>query len=280
VKLKLFSRKSGFRTEVFSEKGLREVNEDSSIVVKFAQDCYYLAVADGMGGKSGGEIASRVVKLAIENYLHKEVPGNSEKSIKKHLEETFSIAQSAVLKEITVHPVLTGMGTTLTAVLIMNGKYAWGNLGDSRTYLLTDGKVRLITKDHSYIQDYLSGHKEELPASILNRYKNLVTRIIDGGKDTPDIYPPESESATLKDGDLFILCSDGLISDKIADQSEIIEEHARKYKNLQKMLKELVSSALANGSDDNITVVAGLQGELKVKPAEDERRTIRILNKS
>lgn len=278
MKFNLFPGKSIFRTEVFTEKGPREMNEDSSIAVNFDRDCYYLGVADGMGGKAGGQIASRIVKHAIENCLKEGVGAIQEKNQKKILEHTFTIAQSSIAAEIATRPELKGMGTTLTSVLIMNGKYVWGNIGDSRMYLLTEGRIRLMTRDHSYIQDYLSSNKEELPAAILNRYKNLVTRIIDGGKDIPDIYP-EAEYSVLKENDMFILCSDGLIPDKLLDQTRLFEDYARRYKTVHRMIRELILSALLNGSDDNITVVSGLKGELKVNPAEDVSRTIRILNK-
>jgi len=273
-----FSKTSKFKTEFLTEEGLRDNNEDNYAVEKLAIDTYFLAVADGMGGKAGGEIASQIALTSVVEYLRNEFKKkDGNKKLREYLEKAFLVAQTAVSDKIVSTPELKGMGTTLTALLLSEGKYVWGNIGDSRMYLMSDGRMKLVTEDHSYIQDFFRNHNKELPPTVLAQYSNIVTKIIDGGTDKPDIFPSRDDSAIMKEGDFFLLCSDGLITDKIKDQSRYLEEIIVKSKELRKIAQKLVDSALENGSDDNITVVLGLYGELITKPPDDDFKTIRIV---
>ena len=177
------------------------------------------------------------------------------------------------------------MGTTLTAVLIQDRRYAWANIGDSRIYLLSNWQMKLITEDHSYIQDYIKNFKKEIPETIISQYKNIVTKVIDGGLDKPDIYPENGDSENLKEGDLFLLCSDGLIIDKVKDYSGLFFDFFDHKKALKKIARNLVDWALYNGSEDNVSVVLGKYGSIKkgeidkplINQTDDDLQTVRIL---
>jgi serine/threonine protein phosphatase PrpC len=273
-----FLKMNQFKSEVFSEKGLRSHNEDNCVAHRIGRDTFILAVADGMGGKAGGELASRLAISSVIEYLDTEFKDTrKEKNLKVILEKSFLVAQNAIADHNASHPDLRGMGTTLTALLIDHNRYVWGNLGDSRIYMLTEGKLNLITEDHTYLRDFIIKQKKELPQSIINQYKNVVTKIIDGGVDKPDVFPSDKEWNELKQGDLFLLCSDGLIVDKMGDLTRIFKEIIGSNANLKDISKKLVEWALENGSDDNISVVLGLSGHMKKILPDEEYKTIRIV---
>jgi len=283
---KCFSKPLEFRTEKLSVKGRRNQNEDNCLVVKLDKGVYFLAVADGMGGMSGGYIASKIVLSAIEEYLQNDLKksGNQEK-LKDILSKAFLIGQTRVADYIRLNPKFKGMGTTLTAVLIRDRRYAWANIGDSRIYLLSNLQMKLITEDHSYIQDYIKNFKKEIPETIISQYKNIVTKVIDGGLDKPDIYPENGDSENIKEGDTFLLCSDGLILDKVKDYSGHFFDFINHKKSLKKIGRDLVDWALNNGSDDNVSVVLGRQGSIKKSEidtqltiqTDDDLKTVRIV---
>jgi PPM family protein phosphatase len=275
---------SRFLTRVFSEKGKREANEDSCTAQRIGDETYFLAVADGMGGKKGGEIASKLVISNISEYLKKTFKKNiSDNDLKGIISEAFLIAQNAISSFNFNNPSLKGMGTTLSLLLVHNKSYAWGNIGDSRIYLAGNTDIKLITEDHTFISDYLKSGRKELPANVLASYSNIVTKIIDGGKDEPDIYPSIKKCNLLEEGNIFLLCSDGLIIDKSIDLSHIFYNIISKNGSLRRISRNLVKWALENGSDDNISVVIGKYGissNRKDDEDEEDYKTVRIVLKS
>jgi len=274
----IFMKMNHFKTEVYSVQGLRNHNEDNCVAHRIGKETFFLAVADGMGGKAGGELASKLALSSVIEFLNTEFKDTKkDKNLKSILEKSFLIAQTAIADHNVSNPALRGMGTTMTAVLVDHNKYAWANLGDSRTYLLSEGKLRLITEDHTYIHDFYKSQNKELPQAIINQYKNVVTKIIDGGIDRPDIFPSGNDLGVIREGDLFLLCSDGLIIDKIGDLTKNFVEIIGRNTNLRDISRKLIEWALENGSDDNISVVLGLWGSMqKILPDEDYK-TIRII---
>ena len=274
----LFSKTTGFTSEVLSVQGLRDNNEDSCLSVKLENNSYFMAVADGMGGEAGGEIASKAALKSVSEFLKKEIKNtDTGKGLKELLERSFLVAQTTILGIVKGNPELQGMGTTLAAVLIKDNRYVWGNIGDSRVYLRNSKQLGLATRDHTYIEDFIRTHNKELPAAIIAQYSNIVTKIIDGRSDTPDLYPSSEIPLTLNEGDLFLLCSDGLIIDKTVDYSDFFEEMVYGDKSLAVTAQNLVRWALENGSTDNISIVLGLNGTLKERESKAEMKTIRIL---
>jgi protein phosphatase len=274
----LFSKTTGFTSEVLSVQGLRDNNEDSCLSVRLENNAYFMGVADGMGGEAGGEIASKAVLKSVSEFLKKEIKNtDAAKGLKELLERSFLVAQTAIAEIVKGNPELQGMGTTLAAVLIKDNRYVWGNIGDSRVYLRNNNQLSLATRDHTYIEDFIRTHNKELPAAIIAQYSNIVTKIIDGGSDIPDIYPSSEIPLTLHEGDLFLLCSDGLIIDKTLDYSEFFEEMIYSGKSFADVAQNLVSWALENGSTDNISIVLGLYGNLKERESKAEMKTVRIL---
>jgi serine/threonine protein phosphatase PrpC len=247
-----------FLTSIYSEKGKRENNEDASAAVQIGDDTYFLAVADGMGGKDGGEIASKMVISSVSEYFSNTFKNSiSENDLKGILEEAFHAAQTTIGDFTSNFPELKGMGSTLTILLVHGKNYVWGNIGDSRLYILQDTSIKLITNDHTPFAEYLKSGGEELPQKVMERYSNIVTRIVDGGKDKPDIYPLAEESNLLEEDSMFLLCSDGLILDKSIDMGPTFQNFIKNNVSMREISENLIKWALENGSDDNISVVLG-----------------------
>jgi PPM family protein phosphatase len=276
------SKSTRLKLVKLSTRGRRTRNEDHCSAIRIGPGYYFLAIADGMGGISGGEVASRIVLSAIVEYLKTTRNQLSTSStLKKTISEAFLIGQTVVADFIKVNRTYEGMGTTLVAVLIKDGEYVWANIGDSRIYILSGGVMKLLTEDHSYIQDYLNNTEKELPQYFLEQYQNIITKVIDGGTDKPDIYPADKNTEKVKGGDIFFLCSDGLILNKITDYSGVFREFVNCREPLGKTTKKIVRWALSNGADDNISIVLGkvksdidLEENIKVK--EDELETVMI----
>ena len=167
----------------------------------------------------------------------------------------------------------------MTAVLIHKKCYAWGNLGDSRIYRMSEGAMHQITEDHTYIQEYLKNSKKKISEKILDQYSHILNKAIDGGKDEPVIFPEEEPYVDLKEGDLFLLCSDGLIINKADDLSGTFRTFIQKSEEIKSMAGNLTSWAFENGSSDNITVLIASYGSLKKVQAFDEENKTIILKK-
>lgn len=256
-----------YQSFVKSVKGRRENNQDSCIVLSPSDDSAFVAVADGMGGVQGGEIASKAVidscKKVLKETFAKELKPNQ---LKEVLLKIFIRAQVEIRKKIQEDPGLTGMGTTLACALILKDSYVWGSLGDSRIYFLSDDRLSLITKDHTYIQDYLDKNIDKpVPETVLKNYSNFLTRTIDGGQDEPDIFPDVLPYEKLPKNSILMICSDGLILDKSINSESIFYTSIVGSKTLDEAGEKLVKTAFDNGSTDNITVVLIEYGAVKRK---------------
>ncbi len=202
------------------------------------------AVADGMGGVSGGEFASH---LALQTIMQQYF-GATNNTIPRALRAAVSEASRRIFEEAESKPEYQGMGTTATTLLVM-GEHAYiAHVGDSRVYLLRDGTViTQLTDDHSLVAEqvrdgYLS--EEEARAHAL---KNLITRAVG----TREAVEADLLALRLRQGDVILLCSDGLsgvVQDEVIAASMAIE-------NLQGAARQLVGLALDGGGPDNITAV-------------------------
>lgn len=247
--------------------GRRKNNEDAILQLKIAESTWCFAVADGMGGAEGGEIASSEAVAQLEHtlkaaFLKKETKGLN---LKKILEEAFQKAQDRIAQLAKEQPQLQGMGTTMTVLLIHDDKYVWGNIGDSRIYRAVKNNIDQITTDHTYIEQYREEHGEEVPENIARRYGNIITRAISGNDDEADLFPANNDYETLVQGTAFLLCSDGLITSKTADSGAGFLPYIMAYKKLDKIAEQLVSKAFTEGSTDNISAVLVAAGKKPVR---------------
>jgi serine/threonine protein phosphatase PrpC len=247
--------------------GRRSNNEDFVLCEKIDDATFLFIVADGMGGSEHGEVAS---KLAAGTFLshvkesfQKPIPRPQLKFV---LEEGFRKAQAAVKEEVEKEPGHAGMGTTLVVLLIHDGSYVWGNIGDSRLYKIDSKGIGQITRDHTYIEDVLKkkgdGHINE---EQLNQYSHIITRSVSGGNDKPDIYPENKDALNLGSPIMFFLCSDGLITDKSNRINELdFFQTFLSCPDPETFAKTLVQNALKNGSEDNISALCVSSGQIPV----------------
>ena len=257
---------TNFKYESLTFVGRRKNNQDSCYAGEISKGFYFLAVADGMGGAAGGEIASETVLSTAMEVL--ETKANSEiapENLKEILGEVFEKSQEALAAKINQNEELTGMGTTLTCVLLLHDKYVWGNIGDSRVYIITENNISQLTEDHTYIQEHINMHGDDIPENLYKTYGHIITRSLNGENDEADIYPFDANYNTISKGKLFLLCSDGLISNKTDKDNSDFHKIIIGNKNLLKSAKNLISFAFHKGSTDNISIVLGEYGNVKRK---------------
>jgi serine/threonine protein phosphatase PrpC len=227
------------QARVVSEVGLRENNEDSAFV-----STRLLAVADGVGGAAAGEIASRLAIGKICALGNRRI----EHPLDRELYDALADANAVIAFAIFYDPERDGMGTTLTAVALSNdGHYLVANIGDSRTYLLRDGRLRRLTRDQTLVQALIDqGALSERDARG-HPQRSVVLEALDG----VERPLPPLHAIQAKMGDRLLLCSDGVtdyLSDLQIAKLLAIEDAALS-------VRELVSSALRHGSRDNVTAI-------------------------
>ncbi len=244
--------------------GRRSNNEDSLLTLKLADDIFFFAVADGMGGNQSGELASNLVLSTAKNILHEEIPHiNSSKDLKEILERIYLLSQNEIIKAIDNDPTLKGMGTTLVILFIYKGVYVWSNIGDSRLYSIRSEKTEKLTVDHTHVQEFINNSNAPLPKSVIDKYGTFLSKVLDGGNDTPDIYPFDKDYEQLKDGTIFLLCSDGLIDNKASSSYEYLTNYLLGIKDLKESAEQLIAYAYTMGSKDNITAVLFEYGKVQ-----------------
>jgi PPM family protein phosphatase len=199
------------------------------------------AVADGMGGARGGEIASRVAATA----LGETVDGSGEARVVALIQE----ANRQVYERAREDSDASGMGTTITVALFENGIVSIGHVGDSRAYLIRDRRVDQLTEDHSLVAELVRSGRLSPEEAESHPQRSVITRAL--GTD-PDV-DVDSFSIEAKPGDLFLICSDGLTS--MVGDEEILDVVEPNRDDLDVAAKELVNAANRSGGEDNITVV-------------------------
>ena len=209
-------------------------------------------VADGMGGHKAGDYASR---LCVEKIVYAVEQSKSITPV-TILEEAVTEANKGVLEEAKANAEYEGMGTTMVAATIFDHHMCVGNVGDSRLYVYHEGQLQQVTQDHSVVGEMV--RKGEMPKEQARNHpkRNLITRAVGAEKEIRVDFFDE----TLADGDLVLMCTDGLTS---MVEEEQIEEVLASAVSLQEKTNRLVELANDNGGKDNITVII-------IEPFSDE----------
>ena len=216
----------------------RRHNEDSYII-----EPPLFAIADGMGGAQAGEVASRLATVALKESG----PGSGgEQRIADLIQE----ANRRVYDRSSSDPNTSGMGTTITVALVEDDAVAFGHVGDSRAYLVREATMEQLTEDHSLVNELLKTGKLSREEAETHPQRSVITRAL--GTD-PDV-DVDTFSVRAEDGDLFLLCSDGL-TDMVSEEA-ILDVVERNRGNIDRALRALVKEANKGGGQDNITVVA------------------------
>jgi len=217
---------------------IRDNNQDDLLIV---DDALYV-VADGMGGHVAGEVASREAVEAMQDAYG--APGSAE-----DVRQAVRRANGAVWKRGADDPAYRGMGTTVTAVAVIDDdRLAVANVGDSRTYLLRDGELVQLTQDHSFVQEAVRSGQMTRPQAEGHPRRSQLTRALGVGDDV-DVDIDVLEPLT---GDRLLLCSDGLW-DEVGD--ELITMVLTNHPDPEEAASKLVLWAKEAGGRDNITVI-------------------------
>jgi PPM family protein phosphatase len=217
----------------------RRRNEDNYVVAP-----PLFAVADGMGGAQAGEVASRLAASALEGEDSNGLQGL------ERLDALIQEANRRIYDRASTDPTASGMGTTMTVALVEGMTVALGHVGDSRAYLVRGEQMEQLTEDHSLVNELLkSGRLSEEEAHV-HPQRSVITRAV--GTD-PDV-DVDGFTIEAEEGDVFLLCSDGL-TDMVEDE-EILELVHGHRDDLDKAVKSLVAAANRVGGEDNITAVA------------------------
>src|SRR6478672_9034239 len=216
----------------------RRRNEDNYVVAP-----PLFAVADGMGGAQAGEVASGLAAGALED-------GSTELGGRERVEALIQEANRRIYDRATTDPAASGMGTTMTVALVEGMTVAIGHVGDSRAYLVRGELMEQLTEDHSLVNELLKTGKLSEEEAQVHPQRSVITRAV--GTD-PDV-DVDGFTIEAEEGDVFLICSDGL-SDMVEDEQILEVVHANRD-DLDKAVKALVSAANRGGGEDNITAVA------------------------
>ncbi|MDK6861746.1 protein phosphatase 2C domain-containing protein [Gardnerella vaginalis] len=232
-----------YSTAVSDVGTVRSNNQDSA----FAGE-RLASICDGMGGHAGGDTASTI---AIRSLAHIEQDSrpNDVKAVSSMMETSIMAAHDAIVGKAKRERRLAGMGTTVTAVSLVNGYWVLAHLGDSRAYLLRDNHLIRMTCDHSYVQHLIdTGHIT--PEEARNHpQRNVVMRVLGDF----DIDPrPDMAIRLAHPSDRWLLCSDGVCG---VLEDSTIQEVMSSVSNQEECAQKLVSMALKAGSTDNATAV-------------------------
>jgi PPM family protein phosphatase len=222
----------------YTHRGRRRSNQDAVLVHRLDNGAELLAVADGMGGHSAGEVASR---MALDTLVAELEQG-------AQLEPALRASNARVFQSAQERPEWHGMGTTLVALLRHGDSYELANVGDSRAYLIDSAAIRQITLDHSYSAEATRSGVMTAEEIARSPWRNALTRSV-GTEATVeiDVFGPFSTRAPHA----ILLCSDGLYK-TVGDN--LIREYVLSIDDLGTSAQALAALAYRRGSDDNISL--------------------------
>ncbi len=228
----------------------RKTNQDSICV---DHKNHFYAVADGMGGHNGGDIASQLSVKVMTPYLEQHQDMDAQNLMKTLIQQI----NSDILKKAEEKPELHGMGTTVSAIYFHGQTLVVGNVGDSRVYLVNNNHIFQMTRDHSFVQEKLNMGIYSRTEAVRDPQKNVLVRSVGFEADiNVDIF-----HYRVCKNDIFMICSDGLHG-KVSDadilhliQKHIVDPATCTMKDVQEAVRDLIQLANDNGGQDNISVI-------------------------
>lgn len=218
---------------------IREHNEDCCVIGE-----NFAVVADGMGGHNRGEVASQMTVDVLYEKLH------GVKQITADLVcNAVSEANKAVYEESVSNPECNGMGTTVVVAAWDDKKVIVGHIGDSRAYEIVKSEIKLLTKDHTLVQELINEGKLTEEDAEAYPDKHVITRAVG----TDPVESPDIQELKRRKNQWLILCSDGLSN---FVNEDMIKECVEKYNDADKITESLIEMANTGGGADNVTVVA------------------------
>ncbi|MDF2990694.1 MAG: serine/threonine-protein phosphatase, partial [Microbacterium sp.] len=209
-------------------------------------------VADGMGGHAGGDVASAI---ATQHIADSDVEYPSATEAAASLERALLAANRRITETVADHSELTGMGTTVSALLIDGDHAVIAHIGDSRIYLLRSGELSQISTDHTFVQRLVDAGRITAEEAMVHPRRSVLMRVLGDVESSPDI---DTMVLDTRPGDRWVLCSDGLSGVVSFDElHELIATDA----GAKQVADRLVKASLDGGAPDNVTVVVVDIGE-------------------
>jgi serine/threonine protein phosphatase PrpC len=242
----------GARTDVGM---IRSGNEDNFFAEADETRGVFI-VADGMGGHAAGEVASEMCVQIVSRHLL-QLSSIAQTGAAEMSQKALQEANRAIYERMLAETDKQGMGTTCSSMVLSDSGYLIGQIGDSRIYLLRDGALTQLTKDHSYVQEQVDAGLLTSEQARYHPYSNVITRCVGASDEVEaDIYSGEARI-----GDVFLLCSDGLtgmVDDRRLQQLLLARSGPGR------IVDSLIAEANGRGGLDNITAivvqVTGLEG--------------------
>jgi protein phosphatase len=235
---------------------VRAKNDDSAYVGR-----HLAVVADGMGGHAGGDVASAATVLDMIHLDHDDYDGDAGTV----LADEIQTANSLLSELVHINPKLAGMGTTVTALLLAEGKLHFAHIGDSRAYRLRDGEFEQVSIDHTFVQRLIDEGRLRPEEAETHPHKNVLMRVLGDVDASPEL---DLDTLAVQAGERWLLCSDGL--NYVA--GHVVERTVRETKDLAECADLLVELTLEAGAPDNVTVVVLDIAE----PTRDDVRTAAV----
>lgn len=225
-----------------SDVGLvRSNNQDSGYAGP-----HLLVVCDGMGGHVGGDVAS---SLAIGDMVALDGESHGADDALEQLAVAIAQAHATLLERVDAEPSLTGMGTTVTALLRAGSRLALGHIGDSRAYLLRDGELVQLTHDHTFVQSLVDEGRITPEEAEQHPQRSVIMRVLS------DLVPDATPDLSMREarvGDRYLLCSDGLSG---VVSHDTLQQTLAEQDSPDEVCDKLVALALRAGAPDNVTCI-------------------------
>lgn len=225
---------------------VRKINEDSYYIPEPDDKVKICLIADGIGGQTHGQFASMMTVENVVRNVYRDIE-NQDKGYM--LKNAIKNANDKILKYGAENEEFKGMGSTLVTILIDGSKAYITHAGDSRCYMIRNNVISQITIDNSYVEYLLQKGVINTEQAKNHPQKNLIIKAI--GMD--ENLEVDMDIIDIRDGDTFLLCSDGL-SSGVSDE-EMLHIIRKRKKDLQKAVEDLVKTARQNDGHDNITAI-------------------------
>lgn len=228
----------------------RKTNQDS---ICLDHNHQFFAVADGMGGHNGGDVASQLSVKVMPDYFIKNKSQDPQILMKDMIQEV----NRSILTKAQQTPELQGMGTTVCAIHFAGPTLVIGNVGDSRAYMVNNNHIYQMTRDHSFVQEKLNMGIYSREEAVQDPQKNVLVRSVGFEADLlVDVF-----HYRICKNDIFLICSDGLHG-KVSDgdilhivQRNIADPSKCQLADVERAVNELIKQANENGGQDNISVI-------------------------
>ncbi|MGH7711917.1 MAG: Stp1/IreP family PP2C-type Ser/Thr phosphatase [Gemmatimonadaceae bacterium] len=225
---------------------IRSGNEDAFFAHATHQAGLFI-VADGMGGHAAGEVASEMAVQIVARELS-EINDLHGDGVRDKVSHALREANRAIFERTLAESDKQGMGTTASVLILSGKRYLIGQVGDSRIYILREGGLKQLTKDHSYVQEQVDAGLLTPEQARYHPYSNVITRCVGAG----EAIEPDTFAGEVKSGDVFLLASDGLtgmVDDRRLQQLLLSRATARR------VVDALIAEANYRGGLDNITAI-------------------------